>query len=116
MNIAGLTDFKRVATYGEPVFCGPGPGPLWRHLCGTIAFVDLLADDEGQLQPWERDCPGCSRRDGWLPLLVYTGPLCDQCHGNGWVPISGRVLAAVCGFDTVTECTACEASGMAVIR
>ncbi|GAA2623639.1 hypothetical protein GCM10010399_63620 [Dactylosporangium fulvum] len=109
-----MTAFERSTSYGEAVSAGPGYGPLWRHECGNIAWVDLLADD-GPRQPWESECAGCRglRREYWLPLFVYNGPLCDQCQGNGWVPISGKVAGAPAGFDTVTECTACDATGMA---
>jgi hypothetical protein len=116
-----MTDqLVRVSSYGQPVFQGL-TGPLWRHACGHLTSVDLLADGDAQLQPWQRPCEGCGVRDGWipygncdgwLPLLTYTGPLCDQCQGNGWVPIAGKVNSAPYGFVTVTECTACEASGM----
>jgi hypothetical protein len=118
-------EFARVTTYGQPVFTGPGPGPLWRHQCGQLTAVDLMGEGSEQLQPWQYPCGGCGVKDpwkppgnveGWLPLLAFTGPLCDQCQGNGWVPISGKVQGAVCGFDTVTECTACESTGMVVTR
>lgn len=106
--------FERAGSYGEAVFAGPGYGPLWRHACGRIAWVDLLADEDPG-QPWEQECKGCQgrRREDWVPLFAYTGPLCDQCQGNGWVPISGKVDGAPSGYDTVTECTACGGSGMA---
>lgn len=105
--------FKRTASYGEPVIRGM-VGPLWRHVCGNITSVDILGG--GRLgQPWEHECSGCRgrHREDWRPLHVYTGPLCDQCQGNGWVPISGKVDGAFCGYDTVTECTACAGTGMA---
>ncbi|MEU4558567.1 hypothetical protein AB0F72_09255 [Actinoplanes sp. NPDC023936] len=101
-------DLTRVTTYGRPVFAGPGPGALWQHVCGNLATVDLLGDGF----TWELNCDRCSRRDGWVPLFAYTGRLCDQCMGNGWVPIGGKVSSAPYGFSTVTECTACEASGV----
>ncbi len=106
--------FKRVATYGEPIFTGPGPGPLWRHHCGHLAVVDLLGDGDSKLQPWAYGCGTCGCLDkDWQPLFAYTGALCDQCDGNGWVPIGGKVLNAPMGYRTITECTACDASGMA---
>lgn len=107
-----MTDFFRVATYGEPVFVGPGAGPLWRHTCGYIVGAELLADTDEERRPWAHPCPHC-RLGTWLPLFVHTGALCDQCDGNGWVPIGGKVLSAPMGFSTVTECTACDASGIA---
>lgn len=111
-------EFARVTTYGQPVFKGPGPGSLWRHRCGQLAAVDLLGGGWSKLQPWEYECQGCLRveRDGWQPLLAYAGPVCDQCHGNGWVWIAGKVTGALYGYETVTECTACDASGMVVIQ
>lgn len=100
---------RRVASYGEPVFRGQ-PGPLWRHRCGQITGVDIL---DYRRHPSDIECAGCrgKGRDGWQPLLVYTGPLCDQCDGNGWVPISGKVDGSITGYDTVTECTACNSLG-----
>lgn len=104
------TNLRRAASYGESVFRGL-TGPLWRHRCGNVTTVDLLDDPR---QPWETECAGCRDRDreNWLPLMVWTGPLCDQCEGNGWVPIAGKADGAVCGYETVTECAACDALGV----
>ncbi len=92
-------------------------GPAWRHLCGTIIVLDLLADRPGdRVMPPRGGCEGCSRGSEpgtWKPLLIYTGPLCDQCHGNGFVPIAGKHDGAICGYETVTPCTACSATGIA---
>ncbi len=101
-----------MVSYGKPVFRG-AEGSLWQHDCGFITAVDLMADDPRQ--PWERGCGSChgSRPNDWRPLFAYTGPWCDQCDGNGWVPISGKIHGAICGYDTVTECSACDGSGMA---
>jgi hypothetical protein len=109
------TQLLRVTTYGQPIFKGPGPGPLWRHHCGQLAAVDLLGGGWSKLQPWEYECQGCgcAGRDGWQALFAFTGAVCDQCHGNGWVPIGGKVIGAPCAYETVTECTACDASGVA---
>jgi hypothetical protein len=105
------TGFVRVASYGQPVFRGL-TGPLWRHVCGETTSVDLL---DGDVHPGDRECAGClgQGRHDWRPLFAYHGPLCDQCNGNGWVPVAGKVDGAVCGYETVVECTACEASGVA---
>lgn len=104
--------FERI-TYGKPLYAGL-TGPAWQHRCGNVVDVDLL-DDDHLIFPWDRKCVGCQwhGRDGWRPLFTFTGPCCDQCHGNGWVPISGKVDGAMCGYDTVTECTACGGTGMA---
>lgn len=105
------TRFERVVNYGKPMFAGPN-GPAWQHLCGNIATIEVIDRIE---VPWFLECSECraTGSDGWRPLYAYTGPLCDQCHGNGWVPISGKVTGALCGYDTVTKCTACGATGMA---
>lgn len=110
-----MTDtFRRAAVYGEPVFAGPVEGPLWRHTCGNITSTDLM-DDRGPQQPWNHECSGCrgTGRQGWLPLYVYTGETCDQCDGAGWVPMHGHVNGALGGYQTVTPCTACGATGIA---
>lgn len=104
-----INGFARVTSYGQPVTKG-FTGSYWRHACGNMTAVDLLADP---VQPWDRECAGCRSRgrNGWRILLTYSGPYCDQCDGNGWVPISGKNDGAAVGYDTVTECTACDGMG-----
>lgn len=102
--------FKRVANYGESSFVGPCEGPLWRHSCGNIAEADLLGESDEARRPWAHPCPHC-RLGVWSPLFAYAGPLCDQCDGNGWVSIGGQHPGFL-AFQTVTECTACDASGV----
>lgn len=106
--------FTRVTSYGRPVLKGLD-GSLWQHNCGIIENVDLL-DAYGGTQPWGRPCVcgGNRGQETWRPLYAYTGPTCDQCAGNGWVPISGKVDGAPCGYDTVTECTACAGMGWGI--
>lgn len=58
-------------------------------------------------------CGGNNGQETWRPLYAYTGPVCDQCAGNGRVPISGKVDGAATGYDTVTFCTACNGMGWA---
>jgi hypothetical protein len=107
-----VNEFERVVNYGKPMFRGLN-GSVWQHRCGNIMTVELIDRVE---VPWLFECAGCRGRgsDGWYPLYAYTGPLCDQCHGNGWVPISGKNDGALCGYDTVTECTACGATGTTI--
>lgn len=112
LRAAGLLagQYRRVA-YGEPVFRQPCGGPVWRHQCGNMTVLDLLDRDT---VPWRTECAGCraTTPDGWRPVMVYDGPRCDQCHGNGWVPIGGRLFGNS-AYATVTECTACSTTGVA---
>ncbi len=106
--------FKRVANCGEPSFVAPCQGPLWRHICGRIVEADLLGETEVERAPQTLGCDKCGHPSPFRPLFAYTGALCDQCDGNGWVPIGGKVHGAPMGYRTVTECTACNESGMAL--
>lgn len=36
---------------------------------------------------------------------------CDQCRGKGWVRVEGKVTGAACGYETATECQACNPDG-----
>jgi hypothetical protein len=51
------------------------------------------------------------RADPALRTALVGMPPCDQCHGTGQVPISGHNHGALCGYDTVTGCTACATTG-----
>lgn len=48
---------------------------------------------------------------GFASALRADGEVCDQCAGLGWVRIKGYNYGAICGYETATECMACNPLG-----
>lgn len=104
-RLAALADYARAAFHGRPA---------WQHdVCGRIETIDLI-----DLAAFQWRCPGClmSGAEQWRPVFAYLGRRCDQCAGNGSVPVTGHVTGAPTGYETSAGCTACGGSGRASVE